>query len=157
MVGSLALFGSFGAKTSAAIASMLGEDSLSASGFLPRVLLCHSHAAPQRIDGEPEAVSERVLAGWASLVTDLLATYHQPGASHILAPDPAARSCFVDYHNSLVERRQVELRDVTGFAARWCENAWRMSLDSARAPARRVTSSIRHHEPSAHQRILVSL
>jgi hypothetical protein len=34
----------------------------------------------------------------------------------------------VDYHNAIVERRKAELRDVTGFAARWCENAWRLAV-----------------------------
>jgi len=110
------------------IASMLGEDSLSASGFLPRNLISHSHAAPQRIEGEPEPISERVRANWSTLVTDLLATYRQPGVCHILQPTPEARRCFVDYHNSLVERRKSELRDVTGFVARWCENAWRLAV-----------------------------
>lgn len=110
------------------IASMLGEDSLSASGFLPRNLICHSHAAPQRIEGEPEPIPGRVLADWATLVTDLLATYRQPGVANILQPTPQARQCFVEYHNALVDRRKVELRDVTGFVARWCENAWRMAV-----------------------------
>lgn len=110
------------------VASMLGEDSLSASGFLPRNLICHSHAAPQRIEGEPEPIAARVLADWSTLVTDLLAAYRQPGVCHILQPTPEARLCFVNYHNSLVERRKVELRDVTGFAARWCENAWRLAV-----------------------------
>ena len=110
------------------VGKMLGEDSLSASGFLPRMLMCHSHAEPLRIEGEPETISENVLSGWSTLVIDLLSTYHQPGVSHILQPTPEARQRFVDYHNAIVERRKAELRDVTGFAARWCENAWRLAV-----------------------------
>jgi hypothetical protein len=110
------------------VGKMLGEDSLSASGFLPRMLICHSHAEPQRIDGEPETISESVLASWSALVTDLLATYHQSSVHHVLQPTPETRQRFVDYHNAIVERRKAELRDVTGFAARWCENAWRLAV-----------------------------
>lgn len=110
------------------IQSMLATDSLSASGFLPRLLLCHSHAAPQRIEGEPEVISENVLSRWSALITDLLAKYRQSGVRHVLQPTPEARQKFVDYHNAIVERRHAELRDVTGFAARWCENAWRLAV-----------------------------
>jgi hypothetical protein len=92
------------------------------------MLMCHSHAEPQRIDGEPETISESVLAGWSTLITDLLATYHQPSVHHVLQPTPETRQRFVDYHNAIVERRKAELRDVTGFAARWCENAWRLAV-----------------------------
>ncbi len=110
------------------VESMLAEDSLSVSGFLPRCLICHSHAAPQRIEGEPEATSESVLARWSALATDLLATYRQPGVRHVLQPTPEARQRLVDYHNAIVERRSTELRDVTGFAARWAEQAWRLTV-----------------------------
>jgi hypothetical protein len=107
---------------------MLAADSLRASGFLPRLLLCHSNAAPQRIDGEPEIISESILADWSNLVGDLLSSYHQPGTQHVLQPTPEARQRLVDYHNATVERRHAELRDVTGFAARWAEQAWRLAV-----------------------------
>ncbi len=108
--------------------SMLGEDSLSASGFLPRLLLCHSHAAPQRIDGEPTLMPESTVAGWSGLVGELLATYHQPNAGHVIKPNAEARQRLVDYHNVIVERRGGDLADVGGFAARWAEQAWRLAL-----------------------------
>jgi len=110
------------------VESMLAADSLRASGFLPRLLLCHSNAAPQRIDGEPEIISESILADWSNLVGDLLSSYHQPGTQHVLQPTPEARQRLVDYHNATVERRHAELRDVTGFAARWAEQAWRLAV-----------------------------
>ncbi|MGO9585165.1 MAG: DUF3987 domain-containing protein [Limisphaerales bacterium] len=110
------------------VESMLAADSLRASGFLPRLLLCHSHAVPQRIEGEPEIISESILADWSSLVSDLLGSYHQPATQHVLQPTPEARQRLVDYHNAIVERRHAELRDVTGFAARWAEQAWRLAV-----------------------------
>ncbi len=48
--------------------------------------------------------------------------------SHIIQPTREARQRLVDYHNAIVERRKDDLRDVTGFAARWCENAWRLAV-----------------------------
>lgn len=108
--------------------TMLDTETLTAAGYIQRLLLCHSHAEPQPIEGEPETISQSVLTHWANLVTDLLSAYHRPGVHHVLQTTADARQKFVDYHNALVKRRKLELRDVTGFVARWCENAWRLAV-----------------------------
>lgn len=48
--------------------------------------------------------------------------------NHIVQPTSEARQRLVDYHNAIVERRKCELRDVTGFAARWAEQAWKFAV-----------------------------
>jgi hypothetical protein len=109
--------------------TIFGEESLSASGFLQRLLICHSQAAPQRIDGESAAVPERVTAAWSALLTDLLATYHEPAAAFTIQPTAEAHAALIGFHNEIVDRRQQgELADVGGFAARWAEQAWRLSV-----------------------------
>lgn len=109
--------------------TLFGEDSLNASGFLQRLLICHSQAAPQRIDGESAAVPERVSAVWSALIVDLLATYHEPAAAFTIQPTVEARAALIGFHNEIVDRRQQgELADVGGFAARWAEQAWRLSV-----------------------------
>ena len=55
---------------------LFDEESLSASGFLPRLLLCQTNAAPRRIEGEPQILSESVCGQWAQLIGDLLANFH---------------------------------------------------------------------------------
>jgi putative DNA primase/helicase len=109
-------------------ATMLDEQSLSVSGFLPRLLICHTNAAPRRIEGEEQILSESVRDQWTQLVGDLLATFHAADKPHVITPTPAAVAVFTDFHNSIVDRRAVDLADVGAFAARYAENAWRLAV-----------------------------
>ena len=110
------------------LATMLGEDSLSASGFLPRLLLCHTHATPQRIEGEPPTLSDQARDQWAQLVTDLLAAFHDAETPHRIMPTPEAAALLTAFHNTVVDRRAADLADVGGFAARYAEQAWRLAV-----------------------------
>lgn len=110
------------------LATMLGEESLSASGFLPRLLICDTRAKPQRIEGAAPALPEPIRAAWWKLIADLLATYHDSSTPLRVEPSPAAISCLTDYHNTVVDRRDGDLSDVGAFAARYAENAWRLAL-----------------------------
>jgi len=110
------------------LAHILGEESLSASGFLPRLLICHTNAVPRRIDGEAEILSESVRGQWTQLVGDLLATFHAADKLHSITPTPEATVMFTNFHNRIVDRRAVDLADVGAFAARYAENAWRLAV-----------------------------
>ena len=107
---------------------MLDEKSLSVSGFLPRLLVCHTNAAPRRIEGEAQILSESVRGQWTQLVGDLLATFHAADKPQGITPTPAAVTVFTDFHNRIVDRRAVDLADVGAFAARYAENAWRLAV-----------------------------
>jgi hypothetical protein len=110
------------------LGTMLDEQSLSVSGFLPRLLVCHTNAAPRRIEGEAQILSESVRDQWTQLVGDLLATFHAADKPHGITPTPAAVAVFTDFHNSIVDRRAIDLADVGAFAARYAENAWRLAV-----------------------------
>ena len=110
------------------MATMLGEQSLSVSGFLARPLICHTDAAPRRIEGEPQILSESVRGQWTQLIGDLLATFHAADKPHCITPTPEAVAVLNDYHNSIVDRRSTDLADIGAFAARYAENAWRLSV-----------------------------
>lgn len=112
------------------LTAMLDERSLSASGFLPRLLMCHTNATPQRIEGEAAALSESVCNQWTLLLTDLLTTFHRADKPHCLTPTPEALKILTDFHNGIVDRRTGggDLADVGAFAARYAENAWRLSV-----------------------------
>ena len=109
------------------LGTMLGEESLSASGFLPRLLLCHTHATPRRIEGEAQ-VSDHTRGQWAQLVTDLIATFHDAENPHRIAAAPEAAALLTQFHNHVVDRRAVDLADVGAFAARYAEQAWRVAV-----------------------------
>lgn len=110
------------------LSTMLGEESLSASGFLPRLLLCHTHATPRRIEGESQALSDHTRGQWARLVTDLLATFHEGEKPHRITAAPEATELLTQFHNRVVDRRAVDLADVGAFAARYAEQAWRVAV-----------------------------
>ncbi len=110
------------------LATMLDERSLSVSGFLPRLLVCHTNAAPRRIEGEPQILSESVRGQWTQLIAGLLATFHAADKPHCITPTPEAVAVLNDYHNRIVDRRSDDLADVGAFAARYAENAWRLAV-----------------------------
>lgn len=110
------------------LSTMLGEESLSASGFLPRLLLCHTHATPRRIEGEAQALSDHTRGQWAQLVTDLIATFHDAENPQRIAAAPEAAALLTQFHNHVVDRRAVDLADVGAFAARYAEQAWRVAV-----------------------------
>lgn len=110
------------------LATMLDEQSLSASGFLPRLLVCDTRATPRKIEGEPQILSEPVRGQWLQLIGDLLATFHATDRPHRITPTPEAVAVLNDFHNRIVDRRTTDLADVGAFAARYAENAWRLTV-----------------------------
>ncbi|MDB6021277.1 MAG: hypothetical protein JWQ04_1134 [Pedosphaera sp.] len=110
------------------LATMLDEESLSVGGFLPRLLVCDTKATPHRIEGEERVLSESVRDQWNRRITDLIATFRVADNPHRLTPTPEAVAILNDYHNRIVDRRANDLADVGAFAARYAENAWRVSV-----------------------------
>jgi hypothetical protein len=107
---------------------LFDEESLSASGFLPRLLLCQTNAAPRRIESEPQILSDSVCGQWAQLIGDLHANFHAADKPHTVTPSPEALAVLNVYHNRIVDRRADDLADVGAFAARYAENAWRVAV-----------------------------
>jgi hypothetical protein len=109
------------------MAAMLDEESLTASGFLCRLLMCHTQATPQKIEVDAPGISDAVRAQWAKLTDDLLATFHAADKPRRIEPTPEAKCLLDDFHNAIVDHRQGDLADVGTFAARYAEQAWRVS------------------------------
>src|ERR1019366_4905272 len=65
---------------------------------------------------------------WAARVASLIETFRMAGESVTIQPAPDARRMMAAHHNQIVERRLADLRDVTTFAARWNEQAWRIAV-----------------------------
>lgn len=65
---------------------------------------------------------------WVALVGSMIKIYRLAGEPFTIEPTPEARRMMDDHHNQIVERRNGDLRDVTTFAARWNEQAWRIAV-----------------------------
>jgi len=62
------------------------------------------------------------------LVNTLLSTFRMASKPFTIKPTSEALKMMTDHYNRIVERRLGELRDVTTFAARWNEQAWRIAV-----------------------------
>jgi len=108
--------------------TLLGERSLTDGGMIPRLLICHTNCQPKHITNEQQGIPDEVLSAYNKLIRELLETYRQASEAQTLKPVPAAMQILNDHHNAIVDRRLTDLKDVTSFAARWTEQAWRLSV-----------------------------
>ncbi|MBI4024766.1 MAG: DUF3987 domain-containing protein [Verrucomicrobia bacterium] len=108
--------------------TLLGERSLTDGGLIPRLLSCHSNAQPQHLDPDAPGISQTVTDAYRQLVHDLLTEYRLASDSRILISSAKAMTLLTNYHNTIVEKRKAELKDVTSYAARWAEHAWRIAV-----------------------------
>lgn len=108
--------------------SLLAEPSLCEGGLIPRVLACHTRCEPRPILGNVPEIPPIVAEAYQSLICDLLSTYRLADTPFFIEPIPEALALLNDHHNEIVMRRHNDLRDVTIFAARWNEQAWRIAV-----------------------------
>ncbi len=107
--------------------SLLAERSLSDGGFIPRMLPSHTRCEPQHIhDSAP--IPAQTAADYRALIRSLLETYRLARDAFTIHPSPEAKRALDDYFNRTVDRRIAELQDVTIYAARWGEQAWRIAV-----------------------------
>ena len=110
------------------IETLLGKTELTDGGLIPRLLVCHTRAMPVPIVDGVEGIPAETVNGWAALVGNLIETFRMAGEPFTIEPTPEARRMMNEHHNRIVERRLAELRDVTTYAARWNEQAWRIAV-----------------------------
>ena len=65
---------------------------------------------------------------YAGLIFSLLETYRLAAERFTIKPTSEALEALNDHHDAIVKRRRGELRDVTSYAARWNEQAWRIAV-----------------------------
>ena len=111
------------------VETLLGERSLADGGLIPRLLICHSNAQPSYITPDHQTgISGEVQSAYGTLIRDLLQTYRLATETRTVEPEQRAMQLLNDYHNAIVDRRKSDLKDVTSYAARWTEQAWRLSV-----------------------------
>ena len=107
---------------------LLREVSLTDGGFCPRLLICHTHTQATHITGDQQGIPGEVLSAYDSLIRELLTAYCHIAEPFTIDPTPAALRLLTDHHNKIVDRRLSDLKDITSYAARWTEQAWRLSV-----------------------------
>jgi Protein of unknown function (DUF3987) len=108
--------------------SLLDERSLNEGGLIPRILACHTNCEPREIGKNPPSISISVEKAYAGLIYSLLTNYRLAHERFTIVPTPEALEALNDHHDAIVKRRRGELRDVTSYAARWNEQAWRITV-----------------------------
>jgi replicative DNA helicase len=108
--------------------AILDSKSLNEGGLVPRLLVCHTYCEAQFIPEEQAPFPEAPRKAYAGLVFALLSNYRLAPEPFSISPAPAALSLLRKHYNATVERRRNELRDVTSYAARWTEQAWRIAV-----------------------------
>ncbi len=108
--------------------TLLSEKSLTDGGLIPRLLACHTNCEPLEIvEGSP-AIPASVSTAYAELIRTLLETYRLASEPLTIHATTEAMQAMNTHHNAIVKRRRGDLRDVTTFAARWTEQAWRIAV-----------------------------
>lgn len=102
---------------------------LTANGFLPRVLPYVMDYSPVERDSEARRISAETKLDWQKLVRGLFETYHANHDAPLVAKkSKQVRDELMEYKNSVVRRVQNEPGPVQPYAARWAEQAWRLTL-----------------------------
>jgi hypothetical protein len=110
------------------IETLLGKTELTDGGMIPRLLVCHTRAMPRPIVDGVDGIPADTANAWAMLVGKLIQNFRMADAPITIEPTSEARQMMKEHHNRIVERRNGELRDVTTYAARWNEQAWRIAV-----------------------------
>jgi hypothetical protein len=110
------------------VETLLAERSLTDGGLIPRLLTCHTRAQPRPIVDGIGGIPVSVANGWAALIGKLLRTFRLASEPVTIEPTPEARQAMTEHFNGIVARRLDDLQDVTTYAARWNEQAWRIAV-----------------------------
>lgn len=110
------------------VETLLAKTELTDGGMIPRLLICHTRAMPQPIVDGVEGIPTATANAWAMLVEILIKTFRGADKPITIQPTPEAKQMLDDHYNQIVTRCLTDLRDVTTFAARWNEQAWRCAV-----------------------------
>ena len=108
--------------------TLLGKKELTDGGLIPRLLVCHTNADAREIVEGATGIPAEVEAAYRKTIRALLKAYRLAKEPLTIQASPDALALLNEHFNAIVARRRVELRDVTTFAARWNEQAWRLAV-----------------------------
>ena len=106
-------------------------DVLRESGLLPRFLTFDALAEPEPLPLHPHCIPANLSASYARLIEALCDAYRLRETEPLCIPCPhEPYGLFRDFDNECRARRRTggDVNDIAGFAARWAEQAWRLSV-----------------------------
>lgn len=101
---------------------------LTEGGLLPRFLVHRAECEPRPIDRATQILPDDVRSRWKDLVTSIVEQYGLAAETLTIQPENEAIQLMDQHYRVLVERRGADLSDVSAYASRWNENAWRIAL-----------------------------
>ncbi len=110
---------------------ILAKPALCESGWFQRCLVFDTHTEPAYAPEIAHVIQRDVKARWQSLIENLVTTYNEhTGEAYRIKSSKAAQDVMRNYYNETVTRRRAggDLADVNIYAARWQEQAWRLSV-----------------------------
>ena len=110
------------------VETLLAERSLTDGGLIPRFDICHTNAEPRPIIEDAAGIPANVRDEYRRLIRDLLETFRLASEARMIDPSSEAMAALTAHFNGIVKRRRANLRDVTTYAARWNEQAWRIAV-----------------------------
>ena len=109
--------------------SLLNEKSFIEGGLIPRFLVFHTNAKPTPLPEVEPAIPSLVRDAYCEALNTLLSKFHNAAEAFMACPSSEAQQVLRGYYNHVVERMtDGDLKDVMPFAARWAEQAWRLTL-----------------------------
>ena len=107
---------------------VINNRSLADGGFAPRLLICHTDCQPQYVDRTRPLIGSATKEGYRQALLSLLTTFRRSTVPLTIDPSLEAREVLDAYHDTIVDRRRTDLSDITSYAARWAEQAWRIAV-----------------------------
>lgn len=109
--------------------TILSERTLTEGGAIPRVLLCHTNCQPRYIEDGITGIPEEVAQACDALIRELLESFRLAAEPITIEASPEALRTLNGHFNAIVARwHRGEIRDVTSYAMRWTEQAWRIAV-----------------------------
>jgi hypothetical protein len=125
---------------------MFAKRILTDSGFLPRCLPFMVECRPMPVGQRTRRVRRQTQKRWHDLVLGLYETYFAKTSDpYILKPSKLVQPVMVDYYNDIIQRRGSDLADISPYASRWAEEAWRLL----------VVLHAAKHGPKAHEKCVL--
>ena len=93
-----------------------------------RFLAWNARTEPTKRNRTKSPIPQDVRNAYTKLITDLVNNYHDLPTPTLIPDSAIAEQLIDDFHDSLVEDRKTQWRDISSFIARWPEQAWRLSV-----------------------------
>jgi hypothetical protein len=107
---------------------LLSKRALIEGGLMPRFLITRLDVKPSHVTVDVAQLPPDTLASYSSGIETLVRFFRMNKDVVIVPTSLAAKQVIVDYYNHIADRRGDDLKDVSGFAARWHEQASRLAV-----------------------------